>query len=103
MPPEEVELHPDTVIDISHESLMRVWKRLDRWADEEADAARMYQRLAETSELYKQQNAGLLRDPDLRVALKWQRKTNPTPFGPINTIQISKALCCFSSKARSQM
>ncbi len=77
MPPEGVELHPDTVIDISHESLMRVWKKLDRWADEEAEAARMYQRLAETSELYKQKNAGLLRDPDLRVALKWQEKNQP--------------------------
>ena len=77
MPPEGVELHPDTVIDISHESLMRVWKRLDRWADEEAEAARMYQRLAETSALYKQENAGLLRDPDLRVALKWRAKNQP--------------------------
>lgn len=77
MPPEGVELHSDTVIDISHESLMRVWKRLDTWADEEADAARMYQRLAETSELYKHENAGLLRDPDLRVALKWQERKNP--------------------------
>ena len=77
MPPAGVELHPDTVIDISHESLMRVWKKLDQWADQEADSARMYQRLAETSALYQQQNAGLLRDPDLRVALKWREQNKP--------------------------
>ncbi len=77
MPPEGVDLQSDTVIDISHESLMRVWKRLDQWADEEADAARMYQRLAEKSEFYKQGNAELLRDQDLRVALKWQEMNKP--------------------------
>lgn len=32
-------LQPQTVVDLSHESLMRVWRRLARWADEEADAA----------------------------------------------------------------
>ena len=30
MPMEHVDLSPDTVVDISHESLMRVWKRLDK-------------------------------------------------------------------------
>ncbi|MFK8083808.1 MAG: hypothetical protein AB8B97_26290 [Granulosicoccus sp.] len=56
---------------------MRVWKKLDHWADEEADAARMYQRLAETSEMYGRGDAGLLRDPDLRVASKWQQTREP--------------------------
>lgn len=76
MPPEGVALHSDTVIDISHESLMRVWKKLDRWAEDEANSARSYQRLAQTSELYKQEDE-LLRDPDLRVALKWREQNKP--------------------------
>ena len=36
MPPAGEALGAETVIDISHESLMRVWQRLDAWADEEA-------------------------------------------------------------------
>src|SRR4029077_17759123 len=39
MPPAGEELSPNTVIDISHESLMRVWERLRKWAEEEAQSA----------------------------------------------------------------
>ena len=37
MPPAGEALRGETVIDISHESLMRVWRRLDAWADEERE------------------------------------------------------------------
>ena len=47
MPPAGEALEAETVIDISHESLMRVWQRLITWADEEAQSARMYRRLAD--------------------------------------------------------
>ena len=40
MPPASEELADDTVIDISHESLMRIWQRLNGWADEEAKVGR---------------------------------------------------------------
>jgi hypothetical protein len=36
----------------SHESLMRVWQRLNTWADEEARSARTYRRLADTADLH---------------------------------------------------
>jgi hypothetical protein len=36
MPPPLVPLTQTSIIDISHESLMRVWERLVRWIDEEA-------------------------------------------------------------------
>ena len=52
MPPPPEPLTPDSVIVISHESLMRVWLRLNRWADDEAQSMRMYHRLSETSVLY---------------------------------------------------
>ena len=42
MPPEGSALSPDTPIDISHESLMRVWDRLRRWVDEEAQSSQVY-------------------------------------------------------------
>ena len=41
MPPAGRELEPNTVIDISHESLMRVWQRLRNWVEEEAQSARV--------------------------------------------------------------
>jgi ABC-type multidrug transport system fused ATPase/permease subunit len=78
MPPAGEALHPETVIDISHESLMRVWERLQTWADEEAQSARLYRRLAETAVLHAAGQAGLWRDPDLQLALDWQEKEQPT-------------------------
>ena len=82
MPPVEIELAADTVIDISHESLMRVWENLGRWVDDEAQSARIYRRLAETAQLHADDRAGLYRDPDLQIALSWQENENPTePWG----------------------
>ncbi|MEE3369036.1 MAG: hypothetical protein VX346_06820, partial [Planctomycetota bacterium] len=78
MPPSEVPLEPDTVVDISHESLMRVWSRLEDWVDEEAQSARIYRRLAETAGLHSLQRAGLYRDPDLQIALSWREAAAPT-------------------------
>ncbi len=77
MPPAGVELLPDTMVDISHESLMRNWKRLEEWVDEEYDSAQMYQRLSEAAVLYQNGVAGLWRDPELSVALEWKQDNNP--------------------------
>lgn len=77
MPPEEVELQPDTVIDISHESLMRVWQRLGHWVEEEAQSVRIYRRLAETAQLHQEGKAGLYRDPDLQIAASWRETESP--------------------------
>ena len=84
MPPEGEPLLPGTRIDISHESLMRVWRRLDRWADEEANAARQLRRLADSAEMQQQlygndpdSPAGLLSDRELDLALDWQHLCAP--------------------------
>jgi WD40 repeat protein len=77
MPPHEDKLERETVIDISHESLMRVWERLKTWADEEAKSAQIYSRLAETAVLHGAGQAGLWQDPDLQVALQWQEQNQP--------------------------
>ncbi len=78
MPMEPAELRPETVVDISHESLMRVWQRLRAWVDEEAQSARIYRRLAETASLHAEGKAGLYRDPDLQIAWTWREKEEPT-------------------------
>ncbi len=77
MPPAEETLEAETVVDISHESLMRVWERLKTWADKEAQSAQIYSRLAETAVLHAAGEAGLWQDPDLQVALKWQEQNQP--------------------------
>ena len=73
------DLQPDTVIDISHESLMRIWERLRVWVDEETASARTYKRLAETAVLHKENKAGLWGDPDLSQALAWRENEQPNP------------------------
>ena len=78
MPPDSIELGPKVVVDISHESLMRVWGHLVNWVDEEAQSARIYRRLADTSLLFKENKAGLYRDPDLQISLAWRDQNNPT-------------------------
>ena len=79
MPPAPAPLEPEKMIDISHESLMRVWERLRNWAEEEANSARSYQRLADAAAREKAGKAGLWRDPDLQLALDWQEEQAPTP------------------------
>ena len=78
MPPIQVTLTSDSIIDISHESLMRIWVRLKKWVEEESESAQMYLRLSEVSANYQVGKAGLWRQPDLQLALNWKRKNQPT-------------------------
>jgi len=71
MPPIYVELKEETVLDISHESLMRNWVRLKNWLDEEAESAAIYRRLGETAQLNLEGKSGFLRDPELTICTKW--------------------------------
>ncbi|MBL7863878.1 MAG: PD40 domain-containing protein [Cyclobacteriaceae bacterium] len=77
-PAHGVPLGPKSMVDISHESLMRIWVRLKNWVDDEADAVQMYLRLAEAATQYQVGKAGLWRPPDLQLALNWQAKHRPT-------------------------
>jgi hypothetical protein len=77
MPPSKVPLRAETLIDISHESLIRGWKRLKEWVEEEALSASIYHRLAETAVLHREGKARLWEDPDLQIALTWREKNLP--------------------------
>ncbi|MGE0077204.1 MAG: hypothetical protein AB7S48_05010 [Bacteroidales bacterium] len=76
-PPPGVELKDDTFIDISHESLMRVWDKLKTWVEDEAAAVKMYTRLADSAELYDQGKTSLWGPPDLQLAVNWREKQQP--------------------------
>lgn len=73
----DVAIAPEVIVDISHESLMRVWDRLKYWVDEEAQAILMYMRLGDAAELYQEGKSGLWRPPDLQLALNWREKQQP--------------------------
>jgi tetratricopeptide (TPR) repeat protein len=76
-PAPNVALAPDSVIDISHESLIRGWRRMRQWVEDEAESARVYRRLADTASLHVQGIAGLMRDPDLENMLTWRDRERP--------------------------
>jgi WD40 repeat protein/energy-coupling factor transporter ATP-binding protein EcfA2 len=78
MPPYGVRLDTETVIDISHESLMRIWDRLKRWLDEESKAAEMYLKLSEAAERFQEGKASLWKMPDLQLAINWREENRPT-------------------------
>jgi WD40 repeat protein len=75
------ELHSGSLIDISHESLIRVWGKLKRWVTDEARDAHTYQRLVENAGQYfdsDQDQEVLLRGTALNNALEWRDKAHPT-------------------------
>jgi len=77
-PVEGTPVDSDTVIDISHESLMRIWDKLKTWVDEEFSSVQMYLRLAEAATQFQLGKTGLWRPPDLHLALNWRKTQNPT-------------------------
>ena len=79
MPPAGEPLTPERYIDISHESLIRNWGGLKTWVADEAESARVYERLSSTAVLHDKGEAGLWDQPDLGVALKWRSIQKPNP------------------------
>ena len=79
MPPAQETLDEETVIDISHESLMRVWERLKTWGEEEARSAQMYRRMRDWALRWDKGDADLWRGPDLASAIAWREREAPRP------------------------
>ncbi len=71
-------LSGNSIIDISHESLMRIWDKLKVWVEEESLAVQMYIRLSGAAALYQSGKIGLWRPPDLHLALNWRKEKQPT-------------------------
>ncbi|HEX8037636.1 MAG TPA: ABC transporter ATP-binding protein, partial [Chryseosolibacter sp.] len=66
MPGASVPLTADSMIELSHESLMRIWERLNTWVEEEFESAQMYKRLSDAAAMYQIGKTGLWRPPDLQ-------------------------------------
>ncbi len=78
MPSVALPLESASIIDISHESLMRCWTRLIRWAEEERISATTYERLAQAAAWCEEGTGGLWRNPELELGLAWKKQNQPT-------------------------
>jgi hypothetical protein len=78
MPPADVSLEKQSIVDLSHESLMRCWARLVGWAEQERVSADIYSRLSDAAMWCEEGRAGLWRNPELEVGEKWKRENQPT-------------------------
>jgi formylglycine-generating enzyme required for sulfatase activity len=77
MPPHDVALEGGSVIDISHESLIRQWSRLRTWVGHEAESCATYLRLVEAARLRQDGKGGLWGEPDLTFARQWREREAP--------------------------
>ena len=78
MPPGAEPLTEASIVDLAHESLMRLWERLRDWGEREAESARMLRRLGDAADLNAAGEASLWRDPELQFALDWRARVQPT-------------------------
>ena len=78
VPSHEIEIDSDTIVELSHESLMRLWPRLRNWMREEAESVILYKRLAEASKSYQVGQGELLEKSVLQQAMLWLKKNEPS-------------------------
>lgn len=71
-------LDNDTILDITHEALIRQWDRLRGWADDEAESADRYRFLERNAQLWKQGHMAFWGTPNLEMALDWRERIHPT-------------------------
>jgi WD40 repeat protein len=78
MPSRERLLTPETFLDISHESLIRQWRKLSEWARVEAASAERYRDMVRRARRWEAKEAGPWDGIDLDAALAWRDKERPT-------------------------
>jgi hypothetical protein len=90
-------LRPDSILDISHESLIRNWKHLRDWVNSEAISVDWYRNVLEDTRRYRAGESGTWRDPKLsRVAAyleggEWNEGWAGQYTGPDQTVPFSEA------------
>ena len=77
MPPMERPLARDTVLDISHESLIRQWQTLRDWVRAEAASAEHYRDIERRARRWSAGTAGFLDGIDLDMSLAWREREHP--------------------------
>ena len=70
-------LDENTLLDLSHESLIRQWHCLADWVTQETQSTEIYQRLRDWALRWAEGNAELWRGPDLANAVAWRQHEAP--------------------------
>lgn len=105
MPREGIELRPDSMLDVSHESLLRQWDRAARWIAEEAEAVASYRRLLAAARGWRDGEA-LLSEAGLDRALVWRVRATATwaqRYGTRDDFQVVCDFIAASDAERSHM
>jgi hypothetical protein len=77
MPGLDRPLGPETVLDISHESLIRQWQELKDWVRGEAASAEQYREIERRARRWAAGSAAFLDGTDLDSALAWREREHP--------------------------
>lgn len=77
-PSKEIPLNGESILDLTHESIIRLWDTLRRWMDEEETSVKLYRNLAAAAGQYQEGNGRLWTAPDLLLALRWSHDNKPT-------------------------
>src|SRR5439155_16312692 len=78
--PREGTLDADTYVDITHESLIRLWRKLRlEWLPAEEKSAKRFLDLIERATRWKTRKGELLAGLDLDEALRWDEQRNKSP------------------------
>lgn len=77
-PPYGKPLDNDTIVDISHESLMGIWGTLENWMEEEYESTKQYLKIAEAAEQHQLGKGALLKSPELQMSTNWYYTEKPT-------------------------
>jgi hypothetical protein len=78
LPPDDGQLSPDTVLDITHESLIRQWGALKEWTKTEAVSAEQYRTIDRRARHWGAGEAELYDAYDVSIALAWLDRARPT-------------------------
>ena len=74
----EGELSAESVLDISHEALLRQWERLESWLKDEKKSVEYYLALARRASDWTAGGADPMRGRELGRLLEWKHERNPT-------------------------
>jgi energy-coupling factor transporter ATP-binding protein EcfA2 len=105
MPPLEVPLDPETVLDIGHESLIRQWHRLSGWVAQEDRSVSFYRHLKQTARHWQQGEADLLGGVGLERTLAWRAERErsrgwATRYGSEEDFDLAMAFLAESERAK---
>jgi tetratricopeptide (TPR) repeat protein len=76
-PSAQIPLDDATIVDVSHESLIRQWSSLSEWLDKEVRAAALWRRLVAATESYNDAEGSLLGGLDLANFSAWWEREPP--------------------------